>query len=370
MAPAATNLDGTYAAKSWFRNMFIELKFGTLKGRWACIPCLVSQYENNPLPFVAAPAAAGQRRERGEDEEQEEVRPILNDTNTVCDNSMKKHLKTHKNPEIPNDQCAEYKRLLDKWKATNDLKKHTREEALQPGTGLVQAPLNLTRPSDISLLPITDLVMHLIASSASPFALMENPFLREILRRGNATGVLDKRAVGDNIARVYETEVTRLNGMQRAKMHQDQRRYAFLAVDGGTVWTRYMGVVLHIPGFAPIVAALTADYYVDPEGAADQGAAMTIVNLSNYLNTLIEETERKFKVIIGGVVTDNAPNMVGMAESMKRLPMRCACHGLQLMVKPYIEHIKAIGDEVGEWWEEYGEVLAKVAKQRLVHRCI
>jgi len=111
-------------------------------------------------------------------------------------------------------------------------------------------------------------------------------------------------------------------------------RIGTLSVDGGTVHTRYLAVVLHIRGKPPVVVALTPDFVADEHWAdnVDQQPHLTIEVIVDTLRKIIEGLFADFSIRVAGIVSDNAQNLVSSIKKIGVFSIRCGCHGFQLLV--------------------------------------
>lgn len=96
-----------------------------------------------------------------------------------------------------------------------------------------------------------------------------------------------------------------------------------LAIDSGTVWNRYLLVMLCANGVSPLPLSCVADDEI--------GGRLTTEAMQTHMLGLMARLKR-FDIGVVGYTSDNAPNMVAV-----RLPgvwrVRCAAHSIQLVVR-------------------------------------
>ena len=85
----------------------------------------------------------------------------------------------------------------------------------------------------------------------------------------------------------------------------------------------------------PTILAVATDTSITAhlDDADDDVGRLTIQNLCNFMTSIISKVEANSDraLFVGGVVTDNCANVVGMSESVGRFPLRCAAHGIALI---------------------------------------
>lgn len=372
--------DATFPAESWFRNAFIA--WGLKR---CCKCCLLDWCDKNPgykLTNPPAAAVAVRANRRGDDDE-----VVIDGDDDYDENAaeldcvavaglgddasgMTRHLRRKHN--IADATSAPFTGLLERWgKSQLKIQLRAVQAQIDGGRAVQQHPrLNAASFSGVSkLLSITklsneQLMLHLMASTRDSFRITENPFYGEVQRRLSnsaplhGTVKLERHSVAGKIAALADATESALLALDK------QMIVGSLAVDSGTVVKRYVVVVAHFVGVPqPVVVGAAEDsligvLQVNDADAADAAANVgrhTIPNLTAFLGTAISNFERKYpRVYFASVVTDNAANVVGMAESVGRWPVRCACHGLQLMVS-HVEGLhKTTYDTVKLWYTNSG----------------
>jgi hypothetical protein len=131
------------------------------------------------------------------------------------------------------------------------------------------------------------------------------------------------------------------------------RRFVTLAIDSGTVWTRCLATVVHAQcgEGRSLLFDLRPDWDLtetprDPDASSDEDEAdvsevphLTSEKMKVHVQSLIDKLEAKpYCCFVIAVCTDNASSMVGLSRMLNRFDVRCACHGIQLLVNVVLEN--------------------------------
>jgi hypothetical protein len=216
--------------------------------------------------------------------------------------------------------------------------------------------------SGVTVVTNQEVVLEFIAEECEPYAIVGKPKFKMMMSRMNPPVSMTRQTcrnlLKDHCA-VQEIKALR----------ERSHRFAYLAIDSGTVWNRYVAYVLHVAGYPSILLELLPDSkfgMVDLEPVADEDEGieldqnelvpsrpgeLCIENLAVELRRIISGLQ-KYNIDVVGITTDNAKNVVGMAESVEKFPIRCGCHCLQLMLKTLFTKeccVKKAKDHTDKW---------------------
>jgi hypothetical protein len=300
--------------------------------------------------------------QRAREGEQEEA-PTIFDIKVFrfSKDSINKHLKrTHSGPEAYGEMSIKFKTVDNSWvtsgakalvaRSLNVTNKQTSQRTI--------AQMWASDPDTLMRhLSSEELAVLFASSSYLPFRQIENPFLRVILSRAGIASSIGRNNVANRMnALALKLETKLLNTKRNC--------VAYMTVDSGTVWERYIVVMLHVRGCPPIVAGSFDDASLAELVGEDddrEGARHTIDNLAKMLSTCIKFVLETFCIHVLSIVTDNCANVVGMAESVSRFPFRCMCHGLALIVNHVTDQpeFKKLIDATKKWYSDNKELLTK-----------
>ena len=224
---------------------------------------------------------------------------------------------------------------------------------------------------------------HLIALFAKhcyPFVHITSPEWKDIqedMKIAPFSRYMLKKKMFDGIDRLSDEHFRRIKKASSSG-------FVYLTVDAGTKWRRYLIVILHVPGVAPVILELLDERhlltgYTEPategsirdqleENLSDdeqqeaqevvvEAEAHTKTNLSIAFNRICEYLFAK-RLCVLSITTDNCAAFVGAVPEMKFGSMhgRCLCHGLDLVVKLLTGKKKRLRDEDGN---EVGEEITE-----------
>ena len=178
---------------------------------------------------------------------------------------------------------------------------------------------------------------------------------------GAATQLLLKKSgvAGMNRKKMRELTLQWAGRLTNRFLKKHENKIGHITIDVGTVWTRYVAVVLHVQGAKPILLELLSDAEfvrrddaaVDDEAEGElvaERVTLTGEQCADHLRALIDRLTKKHKILVLSVTTDNGSNMTLMSKLQQCFSLRCACHVLQLMVRALLRAVPPLRVPVNE----------------------
>lgn len=158
-----------------------------------------------------------------------------------------------------------------------------------------------------------------VCSNDEPLSVVENPYLRRMV---GDYGIWSRQTLRKRIMQfageILNQNAEKLKGMSIT-----------LAIDSGTVWQRYFGIVGVTP-IGPVMLGLIADSWLED-------GKLTTANIAKFMRDVVTDLEGR-GITVAAIVADNAYNMQGLKDMIAFVPViRCLPHTLALITNDLYE---------------------------------
>ena len=123
-----------------------------------------------------------------------------------------------------------------------------------------------------------------------------------------------------------------------------------VAIDAGTIWHKYLAIVIIAPRCPPLTVALPC-----------KDSGMTATWVKEQIEKVYEQSLKPVDIRPIGIVSDNGSNMISACRSLPFLETRCAIHTMQLIVHDFFKYgsiqVQGTLTRMEEVWEQLHDVM-------------